>query len=83
MVVHRKSDRIATLTKGEAANIIVRLKHGAQVIGHISTLIRYTNLTQQSRFEKKMKTATKIAYTGLKEKLRQAKEAVVVGPLSV
>lgn len=62
---NERLSRIAVMTKGEAANIIVRLKHGAQ-----------------SRFEKKMKAATKTARTWSKEKLRQAKETVAVGPLS-
>jgi len=57
--------KLATMTKGEAANIITRLKHGAQ-----------------SRFEKKMKAAAKVVQADSKEKLRQAREAVAVGPLS-
>jgi hypothetical protein len=36
----------------------------------------------QSRFEKKMKAAAKTIQADSKEKLRQAREAVTVGPLS-
>jgi len=60
-----RSTKLATMTKGEAANIIIRLKHGAQ-----------------SRFEKKMKAAAKTIQADSKEKLRRAREAVAVGPLS-
>jgi ATP-dependent helicase IRC3 len=72
------------MTKGEAANIIVRLKHGAQVTSFISVSSppSYTKLTLQSRFEKKLKVAAKTARMGSKEKIRRAKEMVAVGPLS-
>jgi ATP-dependent helicase IRC3 len=76
--------KLATMTKGEAANIITRLKHGAQVASliHFSPLLSSTNPMRQSRFEKKMKAAAKVVQADSKEKLRQAREAVAVGPLS-
>ncbi|KAI0068249.1 P-loop containing nucleoside triphosphate hydrolase protein [Artomyces pyxidatus] len=57
-------EKIDFLTKGEAANVITRLKHGAQ-----------------ARFAKKVKANLKVEKSVAKEKLRQAKEHVRVGPL--
>ncbi|KAJ7103579.1 P-loop containing nucleoside triphosphate hydrolase protein [Mycena belliarum] len=59
-----KAARLDRLTKGEAANIISRLKHGAQ-----------------ARYEKKVKTATRMALKSEKEGLRRAREDVRVGSL--
>ncbi|KAF5385447.1 hypothetical protein D9757_005321 [Collybiopsis confluens] len=56
--------RLENLTKGEAANIITRLKHGA--IG---------------RHDKKLKQASRVAKEVEKERTRQAREDVQVGPL--
>ncbi|KAI0307989.1 P-loop containing nucleoside triphosphate hydrolase protein [Multifurca ochricompacta] len=58
-------ERLRTLTKGEAAHIITRLKHGA--------LRRYT---------KKLMIHRKLEAAIAKEKQRQAKEHVRVGPLA-
>jgi len=52
------------LTKGEAANIITRLKHGAH-----------------SYYEKKAKQERKGLQVAEKERLRIAREAIIVGPL--
>ncbi|KAF8846329.1 P-loop containing nucleoside triphosphate hydrolase protein [Paxillus ammoniavirescens] len=52
------------LTKGEAANIITRLKHGAH-----------------SYYEKKARQERKESQVAEKERLRIAREAILVGPL--
>jgi ATP-dependent helicase IRC3 len=36
---NERLSKIANMTKGEAANIIIRLKHGAQVTGFMSLLL--------------------------------------------
>lgn len=38
---NERLSRIAVMTKGEAANIIVRLKHGAQVVPSLSPSVMY------------------------------------------
>ncbi|GJJ13898.1 hypothetical protein Clacol_008155 [Clathrus columnatus] len=55
---------IDKLTRGEAANIITRLKHGAL-----------------TRYKKAVKKTTKEAENIKKERLRQARQMVCVGPL--
>jgi len=58
-------ERLKKLTKGEAANIITRLKHGAQ-----------------GRYVKKLMVHRKIEIADAKEKQRQDREHVRVGPLA-
>lgn len=58
-------ERLKNLTKGEAANIITRLKHGAQ-----------------RRYVKKLMAHRKLEIADAKEKQRQAREHVRVGPLA-
>jgi ATP-dependent helicase IRC3 len=58
-------ERLKVLTKGEAANIITRLKHGAQ-----------------GRYVKKLMVHRKVEIADAKEKQRQAREHVRVGPLA-
>lgn len=58
-------ERLKNLTKGEAAHIITRLKHGAQ-----------------RRYVKKLMAHRKLEIADEKEKQRQAREHVCVGPLS-
>jgi len=58
-------ERLKNLTKGEAALIITRLKHGAQ-----------------RRYVKKLMAHRKLEIADAKEKQRQAREHVRVGPLS-
>jgi ATP-dependent helicase IRC3 len=57
-------ERLKNLTKGEAAHIITRLKHGAQ-----------------GRYIKKITAHRKLEAAQAKEKQRQAREHVRVGPL--
>ncbi len=72
------------MTKGEAANIISRLKHGAQVSTYSSNIVPPTLIIQylQSRYEKKAKQARKAALLVAKEQSRRAREPVQVGPLA-
>ncbi|KAF8272905.1 P-loop containing nucleoside triphosphate hydrolase protein [Lactarius quietus] len=58
-------ERLKLLTKGEAAHIITRLKHGAQ-----------------RRYAKKIMVHRKLEIADEKEKQRQARERVCVGPLA-
>ncbi|KAI9445021.1 P-loop containing nucleoside triphosphate hydrolase protein [Lactarius indigo] len=58
-------ERLKNLTKGEAATIITRLKHGAQ-----------------RRYIKKLMARRKLEIVDAKEKQRQAREHVRVGPLA-
>ncbi|KAH9065966.1 P-loop containing nucleoside triphosphate hydrolase protein [Lactarius vividus] len=58
-------ERLKNLTKGEAATIITRLKHGAQ-----------------RRYVKKLMAHRKLEIADAKEKQRQAREQVRVGPLA-
>lgn len=58
-------ERLKNLTKGEAATIITRLKHGAQ-----------------GRYIKKLMAHRKLEIADAKEKHRQAREHVRVGPLA-
>jgi len=61
---HDFSERIELLTKGKAANIITRLKHGA--------MARYTS---------QLKARNQVEAAEVKERKRQAREHVQVGPL--
>ncbi|KAH9044720.1 P-loop containing nucleoside triphosphate hydrolase protein [Lactarius pseudohatsudake] len=58
-------ERLKNLTKGQAATIITRLKHGAQ-----------------GRYIKKLMAHRKLEIADAKEKHRQAREHVRVGPLA-
>lgn len=77
------SQNLEQLTKGQAANIITRLKHGAKVgmycIDRDHTL-KYIILIQK-RHEDKLKDVKKVTDKALKESLRRARETVQVGPL--
>jgi ATP-dependent helicase IRC3 len=76
-----KAKRIANLTKGEASNIITRLKHGAQVSALHYNCFDYIDPFLQSRYEKKKREATRMAKISSKERLRHAREEVQVGLL--
>ena len=72
------------MTKGEAANIITRLKHGAQVcplVCNIGTEILCINL--QKRHDKNAKARKRAEDKQAKEEMRAAREFVQVGPLPV
>ena len=79
-----RSLRIQRLTKGEAANIITRIKHGAMVSttsGECS--VNGANLLpSQSRYQRKMAAMRKEEQLQLKEIKRRAREVVAVGPLA-
>lgn len=79
-----RSLRIEKLTKGEAANIITRIKHGAlvSVLIDASYVSELTWHLSQSRYESKMKAIKKEEQLQLKEVRRQAREVVTVGPLT-
>ena len=76
--------RIQRLTKGEAANIITRIKHGAMVSipFNESCVMGLIYTPRQSRYEYKMKAMRKEEQLQLKELRRQAREVVTVGPLA-
>ena len=79
-----RSLRIQRLTRGDAANIITRIKHGAMVSvlfddSHVAEL---TWRFLQGRYEYKMKAMRKEEQLQLKELRRQAREVVTVGPLA-
>lgn len=80
---------VDSLTKGQAANVITRLKHGAKVKKTMhrtseDDLIPNQRILQ-GRYAKKMKQKfsleLKEARQTEKEKLRKAREHVAVGPL--
>ena len=74
------------ITKGEAANMITRLKHGALV-----SSLHHLNIERallkpfftQKRFEKKQRERAKLLLAARKESVRKTREDVKVGPLSV
>lgn len=76
---------IDKLTRGEAANIITRLKHGAQVRFRTScwflNYIRLMMCIHKARYKKASKKILKDTEAKRKEFLRQAREVVRVGPL--
>ena len=75
-------ERLKNLTKGEAAHIITRLKHGAQVSGFCA--MAWTAMTlspKKRRYVKKLMDHRKLEIADEKEKQRQAREHVRVGPL--
>jgi len=75
-------ERLKNLTKGDAANIITRLKHGAQVSGfHVMARTAMT-LSPKRRYVKKLMANRKLEIADAKEKQRQAREHVRVGPLA-
>ena len=74
---------INNLTKGQAANILTRLKHGAQVCFDQCPLQVLYTYTIQARFEKKVKESSRILDVMQKERDRRAREIVKVGPLHV
>jgi ATP-dependent helicase IRC3 len=70
------------LTKGEAANIITRLKHGAHVCcSYFLSILSRLSCSGQSYYEKKAKQERKGLQVAEKERLRIAREAIIVGPL--
>jgi ATP-dependent helicase IRC3 len=70
------------LTKGEAANIITRLKHGAQVCPPYSlNPSSFLTSIAQAYYEKKMREDRKESQLAEKERLRIARSTVRVGPL--
>ena len=77
--------RLGTMTKGEAGNIITRLKHGAQVYGCIELYAHRPLTTQleQTRYEKKQREKAKALRAITREVARRAREDVKVGPLAV
>lgn len=82
-------DEVKKLTKGQAANIITRLKHGAQVrcasffIRSIGCAIYGRTLFScvKARYAKKVKDKLKAEKVATKERMRRAREHVRVGPL--
>ena len=74
---------LKTMKKGEAANIITRLKHGAQVRDLLDTIFTRTRLkfAAQARYEKRKKEQAKLVLAVEKEKSRRAREDVKVGRL--
>jgi len=68
------------MTKGEAANIITRLKHGAQVRNYYTSRLILIQV-HKARYEKKRKEEKKSSQLVEKERRRREREMVQVGPL--
>ncbi|KAF8807352.1 P-loop containing nucleoside triphosphate hydrolase protein [Phlegmacium glaucopus] len=81
MPEEKKTKMLEKLTKGNAADIITRLKHGSQV--NLPLIIINDILTQspKGRFKKKLKQAAKAMHEITKEQTRRAREEVKVGLL--
>ncbi len=80
-VTVRKAERIAKLTKGEAANIISGLKHGAMVGYFLLQGTIRLMCGSQAYHQKKAKAAAKSKQVQSKEKERRSRTNVAVGPL--
>ena len=79
----KRTDMLANLTKGNAADIITRLKHGSQV--NLPPIITNNILTQspKERYKKKLKQTAKAMHEMKKEQSRRAREDVKVGLLEL
>ena len=70
------------LKKGQAADMITRLKHGAHVsLVHVNCWSPF-DLHFQTHYIKKVKVMGKIAKVEEKERQRRARETVSEGPLT-
>lgn len=71
-----------TMTKGQAADLITRMKHGALVGGIICELLFQCNENIQGRGKRQAKAEERALAKAAKEEKRRAREHVKVGPLS-
>jgi len=69
------------LTKGNAADIIARLRHGGQVSPLLIIMNDMLTQSPKGRFKKKLKQAVKTMQEINKEQARRAREDVKVGLL--
>jgi ATP-dependent helicase IRC3 len=76
-----KREKISNMKKGEAANILTRLRHGAQVRTFNPTIFPLPYTLFQARYEQRLKSTKKVADKAAKEAMRKAREHVQVGPL--
>ena len=77
----KKRKLLDKLTKGNAADIITRLKHGSQVNLPLTIMNDILTQSTQGRFKKKLKQVTKAIHEMTKEQSRRAREEVKVGLL--
>lgn len=81
MEEEKKTKMLEKLTKGNAADIITRLKHGSQVELPLTTMNNILTQSTKGRFKKKLKQVAKAMHEMTKEQSRRAREEVKVGLL--
>jgi ATP-dependent helicase IRC3 len=81
MEEEKKTKMLDKLTKGNAADIITRLKHGSQVNLPLAIMNEILTQSPKTRFAKKLKQAAKAMHEMTKEQNRRAREEVKVGLL--